>query len=644
MSPAAGELAALQAANAGLRAANAQLRRLLEERDAEIAELRLQVTARDAEIAGLREQLEQLAAQVAELAARVTKNSKNSSKPPSQDGLGKPAPQSLRKKSGRGPGRPKGQPGKTMELTDHPDHVIRHEPGCCGNCRSGLDGAPVTGMERRQVTEIPPVRAEITEHQMIERECPGCGARTKAEAPDGVNAPAQYGPRASALATYLWHGQFLSRDRAAAALADMFGCAPSPSVIASMAKKIAGCIAPALDTIIKALLSSEVVHFDETGFRVAGKLAWVHSASAGKHVLITVHPKRGTKAMDAAGVLSSFTGIACHDAWAPYDTYASVAGHALCNAHVLRELVAVTQTGTDLDVIWAQQAIDALLALKGAAEAARAAGQAGIGPEIAGKHSRDFRDAAAAGVAVNAGRRSALQKKRHALATRMRDREADYLRFAHDLRVPFDNNEAERVIRMSKLRIKVSGCMRSMTGAENFCAIRSYLATAAFSRGPRRERRSVHRVCAAQRLIVRTLPCATGVVQVCYWRVVAVVWLSCVMSSRLAARAAFRSWSRSSSRRRRSAACCSRWVIFWCRASISAGAPSPDSRHARSPSASESRFSSCRFRASSRRARSWAASRSACRDARVTAGPGAVPADGGAASRAWIFSSRSRCR
>ncbi|MGH3201488.1 MAG: IS66 family transposase [Streptosporangiaceae bacterium] len=462
---------------AGLRAANARLRELLAGRDTQIAELRLQVRARDAQIAGLSEQLEQLGAQVADLAARVSKNSKNSSKPPSSDGLGKPAPQSLRKKTGRGPGRPKGQPGVTMELTDHPDNVIRHEPACCAGCGAGLGRAPQTGMERRQVTEIPPVKAQVTEHQMIERRC-GCGTRTRADAPAGVNAPVQYGPRASALATYLWHGQFLSRDRVVAALGEMFGCAPSPAVIASMAKKIAGCIAPALDQIIKALLAAGVVRFDETGFRVAGKLAWVHSASSGQYVLVTVHAKRGTAGMDAAGVLPSFAGIACHDAWAPYDTYSGVTGHALCNAHILRELIAVTQTGTDQDVLWAQQGIDALLALKDAADATRAAGRDAIGPDVLDKQSGYFRDAAAAGITINARRRTALQKKRHALATRMRDREADYLRYAHDLRVPFDNNEAEQVIRMAKLRIKVSGCMRSMTGAQDFCAIRSYLATA----------------------------------------------------------------------------------------------------------------------------------------------------------------------
>jgi transposase len=455
-----------------LRAANARLRKLLAGRDAEIAALRVRVAEAEGLVADLREQ-------VAELAARVGQNSKNSSKPPSSDGLGKPAPKSLRKKAGRRPGRPKGQPGVTMALTGRPDHVVRHEPPACGKCGTGLAGARQTGMERRQVTEIPPVKAEVTEHQMIEMECPCCGERTKADAPDGVTAPVQYGPRAAALGTYLWHGQFLSKDRACAALGEMFGCAPSAAVIAAAARKIAAFISPALDAITKALVQAEVAHFDETGFRVAGKLAWVHSASAGKFVLVTVHPKRGRQGMDAAGVLPAFAGIAVHDAWKPYDGYDGVAGHALCGAHLLRELIAVTETGTDDDVIWAQQAIDALLALKEAADAARQAGHGAIDPEILEKQSRWFREAADAGIVLNAARRSKLQKKRRALAARMRDRADDYLRFAHDLRVPPDNNQAEQVIRMSKLRIKVSGCMRSMAGAETFCAIRSYLATAA---------------------------------------------------------------------------------------------------------------------------------------------------------------------
>ena len=249
----------------------------------------------------------------------------------------------------------------------------RHSPSACRICGAGLEGARETGIERRQVTEIPPVKAEVTEHQMIEMECPCCGDRTKADAPQGAGAPVQYGPRVAALGTYLWHGQFLSRARACAALAEMFGCAPSPGALAAQARKIAGLVSPALAVIIEALAGADVAHFDETGFRVAGKLAWVHSASAGKFALVTVHPKRGKEGMDAAGVLPAFAGIACHDAWKPYDGY-EAARHALCNAHLLRELTAVTETGTEDDVIWAQQAIDALLALKEAADAARDAG------------------------------------------------------------------------------------------------------------------------------------------------------------------------------------------------------------------------------------------------------------------------------
>lgn len=195
-------------------------------------------------------------------------------------------------------------------------------------------------------------------------------------------------------------------------------------------------------------------------------------------MLVTVHAKRGKDGMRAAGILPFFTGIAVHDAWKPYDSFEDVAGHALCGAHVLRELTAVTEAGAGLDKAWAPQATGALLALNEAAGAARAAGKPAVDPETREEHEDWYRKAAAAGIALNAGRSGKLQQKRHALATRMQAREDDYLRFARDLRVPFTNNAAEQAIRMSKLRIKISGCMRSMAGAEQFCAIRSYLATA----------------------------------------------------------------------------------------------------------------------------------------------------------------------
>ena len=451
-----------------LRAANARLRELLAERDAEIAALRDLVTA--------------LQSQVADLAAQVKTNSRNSSKPPSSDGPAKPAPKSLRGKSGRKPGRPKGQPGATMELSGHPDKKVKHRPKRCSCCGKSLRNAPVTALERRQVIDIPPVKAVTTEHQMLTVKCGcgcGCGCETKASAPDGASAPIQYGPRIMGTGIYLWHGQFLSRDRACQALSEMFGCAPSPGALAAAARKAAGFLAPALAAITRRLIAAEVAHFDETGFRTAGRLAWVHSASAGKFALFTVHAKRGKDGMKAAGVLPDFRGIAVHDAWAPYDTFEDVAGHALCGAHVLRELVAVTETGTGPDRTWAQQAIDALVTLNEAADAARAAGRDAIDADTRARHEDWYRKAAATGVALSAARQGKLQQKRNALATRMKDREDDYLRFARDLRVPFSNNRAEQDIRMSKLRIKISGCMRSLAGAEEFCALRSYLATAA---------------------------------------------------------------------------------------------------------------------------------------------------------------------
>jgi len=180
---------------AGLRAANTRLRALLAERDAEIGVLRGhlgELTALQAEASGLRERAAELEAQVADLAARVGMNSQNSSRPPSSDGLGRPAPKSLRGKSGRKPGRPKGQPGVTMQLSGSPDRVVRHEPACCSGCAAGLAGAPEEGVIRRQVTEVPEVRAEVTEHQVIGRRC-GCGTVTWADAPDGVTAPASTG-------------------------------------------------------------------------------------------------------------------------------------------------------------------------------------------------------------------------------------------------------------------------------------------------------------------------------------------------------------------------------------------------------------------------------------------------------------------
>jgi transposase len=417
----------------------------------------------------------ELRAEIADLRARLGQTSKNSSKPPSSDGLAKPAPKSLRGRSGRKPGGQAGHPGRTLRQVTEPDEVVRHEPPACRGCEGSLVGAPQVGAQRRQEFDIPPIRVRVREHQLIERRC-SCGVTTCGQAPAGIDAPVQYGPRITAIIVYLYVGQFLSKARTAKALGELFGTPVAPGTVAAVTTRAAGDLAGFCEWVRDRIQAAQVAYFDETGFRVAGKLHWVHSASTGKYSLITVHERRGVKGMDPAGVLPGFAGIAVHDAWAPYDTYTE-ATHALCNAHALRELAAVTEQSTPGSWCWATQATDALRELKTLTEAAPDGAAAKPGT-LAGALHR-YRSAARIGAKNTAARSTKLMVKHHALARRLIDRERDYLRFTHDRRVPFDNNAAEREIRMIKLRQKVSGCQRTLTGAEQFCAIRSYLATAA---------------------------------------------------------------------------------------------------------------------------------------------------------------------
>lgn len=430
-------------------------------------------------ISELRARVDALEAENAELRRRLGMNSANSSQPPSSDGLAKPARKSLRGKSGRKPGGQAGHPGSTLAQVADPDEIVRHEPLACTGCGSRLVDAREVGVERRQVFDLPPITVRVTEHQLIARRC-GCGVTTQGVAPEQVHAPVSYGPRITAIILYLYIGQFLSKARTAHTLAELFGTPVSPGTVATMTSRAAGHLDGFLALVRDEIAAAEVAHFDETGLRVEGKLRWVHSASTGKYSLICVHDKRGRVAMDAAGVLPSFTGIAVHDAWAPYDCY-SAAAHALCNAHLLRELVAVTETaGADeRGWCWAEQIRAALLELKTLAEQAIAEGMAALDPAVLALHTGRIRSAALIAARATRGRSDPLTARHHALARRILDRQADYLRFATDFRVPFDNNAAEREIRMVRLREKVSGCLRTQAGARDFAAIRSYLATAA---------------------------------------------------------------------------------------------------------------------------------------------------------------------
>jgi len=399
--------------------------------------------------------LEGLRAEIAALRAQLGTNSKNSSKPPSSDGLGKPAPRSLRRTGGK-PGGQDGHPGQTLRQVATPDVIVRHEPASCAGCGEPAAPALEVGVERRQVFDLPPTAVVVTEHQLITRAC-RCGTRTTGLAPVGVNAPVSYGPRITGALVYLYQGQFLSKARTAQAMSDLLGVPVSEGTVAAVTARAAAALSVPggfTDTVRTQLRDGPLIHFDETGLRVAGRLHWLHSAGTRGLTLLGVHRRRGREAIDAFGVLPGYTGTAVHDAWAPYDTYPG-ARHVLCGAHLLRELTAVVdhhQLGATTSPVtgwcWARQALDALLALKAITDKANGASRNPDRADLS-HHRRRLRDAAIIGADPAAHPDpGTLGKKHRALARRIRDREAAYLAFTTDPIIPFDNYPDVAVIPM----------------------------------------------------------------------------------------------------------------------------------------------------------------------------------------------------
>lgn len=265
----------------------------------------------------------------------------------------------------------------------------------------------------------------------------------------------RYGPRITAIILSLYVGQFLSKKRAAQALAKLFG---TPVSEGTVTKRAADGLEGFLDDLTDRIAGSEVARFDETGLRVAGRL---HCARTGTYTLITCHPQRGSEGIDAAGVLTRFRGVAAHDAGAPYDSYVEVE-HQLCCAHALRELAAVADTAKpDADWCWATQASDALVAMQKLVLDAIASGADAVDPNALGQQIQLYRSAVQIGITSTAARSDKVMRKHNALARRLLDRQDDYLHFTTDWRIPPDNNGSERDIRMIKLRQKVSGCLRT---------------------------------------------------------------------------------------------------------------------------------------------------------------------------------------
>jgi len=397
--------------------------------------------------------------------------------PPSAEGLSKPpANRAERRKAQRRPGKQPGDEGRHLAQVPDPDEVVTHRPQHCPACEGDLADAQVVSVERRQVFEVPRTKAHVTEHQMLRLRC-RCGCETKAPAPPEATAPACYGPGVRALAVYVSVYQHVPYDRLAEIFADLLGMAVSVGAIKAMVAEAGGSLGLFLDVVGDLLRDAPAVHFDETGGRVEGSLHWIHVASTSLYTLLCCHKRRGAVAMDDIGVIAKMAGVAIHDGWKPYRSYELT--HALCNAHHIRELIGVVERfGQE----WADEMIDLLLDAKEAVEKAMAKGRKRLDETTLHSIRVRYGKLVSKGWAANEKPATATAGKWYQnTAVNLLDRldayRDDVLRFTTNFDVPFDNNQGERDIRMVKLQQKISGSWRTKAGADDFCAIRSYVST-----------------------------------------------------------------------------------------------------------------------------------------------------------------------
>ena len=430
----------------------------------------------------LQELVRQQAAEIQKLRDQLAKNSQNSGKPPSGDGLKKvPRTRSRREKGKRQSGGQPGHQGHTLEMVANPERIERHRVTSCPHCQTDLQEIEPKVIEKRQVFDLPPIELEVTEHQAEVKDCPGCQQEVSAQFPEGVNQPVQYGPRIKAQAVYLNSYQLLPLARLSELFEDFYGHSPSEAFILEANAGLVRQTAQVREQIKTHLKSAAVVHCDESGMRVEGRLQWLHVAGTEHLTAYFVHPKRGQEAMQEMGILPDFQGRAMHDNWQSYWQF-DRCHHALCNAHHLRELQFILD---QYHQSWAQGMIDLLLAIK-AEVAASPPDWSALPPERLRYYEEQYAALLRQGFAANpppehppsAKRGRKKQPPPKNLLDRLQKYQAETLAFMVDFRVPFDNNLAERDVRMIKVKQKISGTFRSHLGAEHFCAIRSYISTA----------------------------------------------------------------------------------------------------------------------------------------------------------------------
>jgi transposase len=428
--------------------------------------------------------------------AALERNSRTSSKPPSSDKgnfTNRPQPKSLRGKSGKKPGGQQGHLGKTLSPATDPDHVEEHRLAAgtrCGKCGETLPTAPADApldchsCERRQVFELPAIRIEVTEHRAEKTFCQRCGTAATAAFPDGVGAPVQYGPRVRATAIYLGGYQLIPYGRLAESFAELFNCPLSQGTLANFVRSAGENARQAMQPVRAALLRATTAHADETGYTVHGKGQCLHVFSTLFLTCYHLDPKRGAEAMERGGLIPSFSGNLIHDCLAGYETFEDC-NHNYCNAHLQRELTYLHEV---MHQPWAKDMIDLLLEAKSLADRERARSPGSrrvIGEAVAAGIMSRYADIVLAGFADNPeppppppGTRGRVKRSKPLnLLRRLDTRALEIMGFFIDPDIPYDNNQAERDLRMMKVREKISGTFRSDDHGRAFCDIRSIISS-----------------------------------------------------------------------------------------------------------------------------------------------------------------------
>lgn len=426
----------------------------------------------------LLDRIKSLEATVKELEATLSKDSHNSNKPPSQDGLKKKKViKNLRKKGKKKSGGQPGHQGTNLKLSDNPDIIKEIPVERCENCGDHGHLKPLDGYKRRQVIDIV-IKKEIKEYRAKEVLCEKCGAISSAQFPSGVNSMVQYGSSVKAFIIYMRTMNYVSIERIKEMFVEVFNIPLSEGTIINTIQKTSMLLKPFEDYVKEKILEEPVVMFDETGIRIEGSLHWIHSASTSSYTFYFPHKERGKPAMDEMGILPSFQGIAIHDSWQSYFGYSC--SHGLCNAHHLRELIFLEE---EMNQKWARRMIKLLLEIKEKTDKEKLKGR--LIPEKERRYYESrFKRIVREGIKDNpypvTKKKKRGRKKKgkiRCLLDRFKSRIHQVLAFMNELIVPFDNNQAERDVRMAKLYQKVSGCFRTMAGAIDFLRTRSWLST-----------------------------------------------------------------------------------------------------------------------------------------------------------------------